>query len=344
MKLTNNAIRKDSKFFKNIKKKINDITYQSIVPSVLKNINYNKNFSIKGKSIKELKNYNTKKKNAIIVGAGPSLRRNDQIKTIKKYHKKFLIIACDGSLFYLLSNNIIPDLVITFDPHPSRVIRWFGDLQLNEKSIKKDDYFARQDLEIMFNNELKMNSKIIKLFNKFSKKIKIAIGTSSSKKVVKRLMSTQADLYWWNPLLDDPKMNNSVSKKIYKINKLPMINTGGNVGATAWMLADALFNCKKIAMIGMDFAYYLDTPIKSTQYYDRLKKFTKEEDLKLFYTKIYNPNLKKFFYTDHVYAWYKKCMMEMISNSRSKTVNCTGGGILFGPKIRWTSLSKFCKN
>ena len=86
-------------------------------------------------------------------------------------------------MFYLLSNNIIPDLVITFDPHPSRVIRWFGDLQLNEKSIKKDDYFARQDLEIMFNNELKMNSKIIKLFNKFSKKIKIAIGTSSSKKL-----------------------------------------------------------------------------------------------------------------------------------------------------------------
>ena len=44
-----------------------------------------------------------------------------------------------------------------------------------------------------------------------------SLGTSSSKKVVKRLMSTQADLYWWNPLLDDPKMKNSVSKKIYKI-------------------------------------------------------------------------------------------------------------------------------
>ena len=70
--------------------------------------------------------------------------------------------------FIFLSNNIIPDLVITFDPHPSRVIRWFGDLQLDEKSIKKDDYFARQDLEIMFNNELKMN-KIIKLFDKYSK-------------------------------------------------------------------------------------------------------------------------------------------------------------------------------
>ena len=82
-----------------------------------------------------------------------------------KYHKKFLIIACDGSLFYLLSNNIIPDLVITFDPHPSRVIRWFGDLQLDEKSIKKDDYFARQDLEIMFNNELKMNKNYKTLIN-----------------------------------------------------------------------------------------------------------------------------------------------------------------------------------
>ena len=52
-------------------------------------------------------NYNNKNKNAIIIGAGPSLRRHDQIKILKKYHKKFIVIACDGSLFYLLSNKDI---------------------------------------------------------------------------------------------------------------------------------------------------------------------------------------------------------------------------------------------
>ena len=36
-------------------------------------------------------------------------------------------------------------------------------------------------------------------------------------KVVKRLMSGKTELYWWNPLLDDPNVT-IVFKKIYKIN------------------------------------------------------------------------------------------------------------------------------
>ena len=295
----------NSKFFNKIKNKINDITYQSLAGSVFKNVKYNKKFLTKGYSLKKLLNYNKENKNAIIVGAGPSLRRKDQTQVLKKFYKKFIIIACDGSLFYLLSNKIIPDLVVTFDPHPSRVIRWFGDLSLNKKKIKKDDYFSRQDLEVMFKDELKINKKIIKLFDKYSKKINIAIGTSSSKSVVKRLVKSKSKLYWWNPFLDDPNKKESITKKIYKVNRLPIINTGGNVGSTAWMLAESLFNCKKIALLGMDYAYYLDTPIESTQYYDRLIKLTNKDNLNKFYAKVYNPKLKKYFYTDYVYSWYK---------------------------------------
>ena len=103
MSLTNSSIKVKSKFFNKIKNKIGDVTYQSVVPSVLKNAKFNKKFLKYGKSIKELRDYNKKKKNAIIIGAGPSLRRNNQIKVIKKFANKFIIIACDGSLFYLLS-------------------------------------------------------------------------------------------------------------------------------------------------------------------------------------------------------------------------------------------------
>ena len=109
------------------------------------------------------------------------------------------------------------------------------------------------------------------------------------------------------------------------------------------MMADSLFSCKKIALIGMDFSYYIDTPVESTQYYDVLKKVFKKKNIKYFFSKIYNPKLKKYFYSDHVYIWYKKCLLEMISNSSSKTINCTGGGILFGKKVNWTPLEEFCK-
>ena len=337
------SVSSNSKFFNKIRNKISGITYKSLASSVLRNVKFNKKFLKEGSSIKKLLEYNNENKNAIVVGAGPSLRRHDQIKILKKYHKKFIIIACDGSLFYLLNNKIIPDLVVTFDPHPTRVVRWFGDLSLTKKKIKKDDYFSRQDLETMFNDEIKINKRIISLFNKYAKKINIAIGTSSSKNVVKRLVSSKSKLYWWNPFLDEPEKKRSITRKIYKINRLPIINTGGNVGSTAWMLAESLFRCKKIALLGMDFAYYLDTPLKSTQYYDRLKKFTNKNNIKKFYTKVYNPNLKKSFYTDYVYSWYKKCFLEMIKNTNSITYNCTKGGIIFGKSIKWTSLKNFCK-
>ena len=148
----------------------------------------------------------------------------------------------------------------------------------------------------MFNDEIKMNKKIINLFNKNSKKINIALGTSSSKSVVQRLIKSKSKLYWWNPFLDDPDKKNSTTKKIYNINKLPIINTGGNVGSTAWMLAESLFGCKKIGMLGMDFAYYLDTPVESTQYYDRLIKFVDKKILKNFIQKLHNPKIKVFLY------------------------------------------------
>ena len=61
------------------------------------------------------------------------------------------------------------------------------------------------------------------------------------------------------------------------------------------MLAESLFNCKKIALLGMDYAYYLDTPIESTQYYDRLIKLTNKDNLNKFYAKVYNPKLKNIF-------------------------------------------------
>ena len=320
------------------------VTYKSIVPAVLKNVRKNKKYLKYGKSIENLKGYKfNKEKVAVVVGAGPSLRRCNQIETLKEYKDRLIIISADGALYYLLDNGIIPDLVITLDPHPTRIIRWFGDIALTKSKIKKDDYFLRQDLETDFRKEVRSNKKIIKLFNKFSKKINIAVCTSSSLAVVKRLVNSKSKIYWWNPFLDDPKKKNSVTKKIYKVNKMPIVNSGGNVGAAAWMIADSVLEVNKIALLGMDFSYYMDTPIKNTQYYDRILKLTKKKNLEFFFKKIYNPMEKLFFYSDYVYLWYRKILIEMINHAQSKTFNCSKAGIIFGHKIEWISLHKFCK-
>ena len=105
------------------------------------------------------------------------------------------------------------------------------------------------------------------------------------------------------------------------MNKLPLINTGGNVGSASWMIADQVFRFNKIVLLGMDYSYYIDTPISSTQYYDAIEKVTKDKiEMRKFYKKIVNPHMKKSFYTDHVYLWYRKNFFEMVDNTDSLSV------------------------
>ena len=122
-------------FFQKLQKKLSKVTDKSLISEILKNIYRNSKITKKHFSIKKLKNESFgKEKVALVVSGGPSLRRNNHIKVIKKYRKKIIIICADGSLFYLLENNIIPDLVVTLDPHKTRIIRWFGDKYLKKKA------------------------------------------------------------------------------------------------------------------------------------------------------------------------------------------------------------------
>ena len=102
--------------------------------------------------------------------------------------------------------------MLLFDPHPTRIIRWFGNTNLKKKDLKKDDYFSRQDIEKKFNNEIESNKKIISLFNKNARKLKIALCTSSSKSVVRRLIDLNKYLLV-ECFLDDPNKKNSITKK-----------------------------------------------------------------------------------------------------------------------------------
>ena len=285
-----------------------------------------------------------KKNSALIVSGGPSLRVINNIDLIKKYKDSFIIISTDGSLFYLLENNIIPDLIVSLDPHPTRIIRWFGDQKLSKKKLTEDNYFRSQDIDIKFKNEIMVNKKILKLTSKFGRRFNLALCTSAPENVVKRLIKIKSKIYWWNPFLDDvDKKKISYSEKLYNINKLPLINSGGNVGSACWMIAANVLNCKNIGMIGMDFSYYIDTNLKQTQYYGILKKNFGTKYINKFYKRIFNPYVKKYFYTDYVYNWYKDIFLEMINDSKNNTINCTEGGILFGKSIKNMKLKDFFK-
>src|SRR5205807_2614505 len=101
-------------------------------------------------------------------------------------------------------NGVVPDLAVTLDPHATRIVRWFGDPTLDTQRLKEDDYFARQDQDKEFADELRMNDELLRLIDRHGKDIRIAVATSASSAVVDRVLATGMKVYWWNPMLDDP--------------------------------------------------------------------------------------------------------------------------------------------
>jgi len=164
-----------------------DITRDRIQALALENARNNLGKIREGESLRALRGElaGTGDK-AIIIAAGPSLKRKQVAEQIIASDYQGAIIATESSMLYCLRQGIIPDLVVTVDPHPKRIVRWFGDPDLTEADLRADDYFERQDLDTSFSEALRTNEEILELLNKYGSQIRIAASSSSANTVVTR--------------------------------------------------------------------------------------------------------------------------------------------------------------
>ncbi len=278
---------------------------------------------------------------AVIVAAGPSVQRQNPARLIAESGYRGTVISTDSGIAHCLRNGVVPHLIVSLDPHPSRIVRWFGDPDLSEEAVRTDDYYRRQDLDPVFTNEMQANAEIIRLMAEHAHDMPIALATSASAAVVKRVMEARMPLYWWNPMLDDPDDPEGASRQLMEMNGLPSVNAGGNVGSAAWMIADAVLGKKHVALTGMDFAYYDGTPYSATQYYREALDLVGESNLDSLFSRIYNPHVGAWFISDPAYQWYKHCFLDMAAHADCETYNCTEGGILFGEGLHICSLREF---
>jgi len=321
---------------------MSNITRDRIQDLALENAHNNLAAILNGQSLKALRDIKAGEGDkAIVIAAGPSLKRKKVAEQLLAANYDGAIIATESSMLYCLRQGIIPDLVVTVDPHPTRIVRWFGDPDLSEADLKNDDYFERQDLDTSFSEALRTNDEILELLNKYGQQMRIAVSSSSANTVVTRAHQAGMQVYWWNPMYDDPDQPNSVTRTLLMKNGLPCVNAGGNVGSAAWMMANAVWGKQRIAITGMDLGYYAETPYKNTQYYHEALSLVGEERLDEIYMHIHNPHLDQWFYTDPAYMWYRECFLQMAAHASCQTFNCTEGGILFGDNIHFTNLSDF---
>ena len=276
---------------------------------------------------------------AIVVGAGPSLHRRRSLERLYASGFAGTIVAADGALGACLRAGVVPHVVVSVDPHPERIVRWFGDPTLT--APRDDDYFRRQEMDPAHRiDELGANRALVDLVNAYGPKIKVAAATSAAPAVVERCEQAGMDVYWWNPMYDDYDKPGSLSRHLWEMNGLPCLNGGGNVGTAAWVLTHAVLGRRRIGLIGIDLGYAPGTSLEKTQYYPELLQLLGERYREAFiHTE--NPVTGETWFSDPAYHWFREVFLEMARDADGETVNCTEGGLLFGPGITIASLDTF---
>lgn len=324
--------------------RMGELTWARIGPMALENARRNAAAIATGGSLADLRDRPPGRGNsAVVIAAGPSLRRHDPVPALVAAGYDGCVICTESALRHCLRGGLRPDLVVTADPHPGRIVRWFGDPRLTAGALEADDYFRRQDLDEGFAAELEANREVMALLADQAPRLRIALSTASSPDVVERVHELRMDVYWWNPMLDDPDIEEGSSAFLMRANGRPCLNAGGNVGTAAWMLAHAVLGKARVALTGMDLGYYADTPYRQTQYYREALELFGAARLEEFFIPVYNPVCGEWFFTDPAYQWYRECFLELAEEAQAVTFNCTGGGTLFGGPIRSATLDQFLR-
>lgn len=267
------------------------------------------------------------RKPVLVISAGPSLYRQGVLQQLAKWHTEFVTVAIDGAYIQCLRAGIIPNYVMTLDPHPTRIVRWFGDPDFAKNSAG-DDYFARQDLDEAFRtNALQTNAENIALIDQHRVHSKLIICCTAPENVVARTHAF--DRYWFAPLVDNPHSVTSITREIAGETGLPSINTGGTVGTAAIIFAHTVLRAARIGVVGMDLGYYSDTPLERTQSWNMLKDNAERDS---YYVTLNHPQWGPC-YVDPTYFFYRQNLLQLLKSGGFTLHNCTGHGSLYGPHV-----------
>lgn len=336
------SARADGAILREIVPHMPQITSDRIQAMALENARRNLPYVRRGASLRDLRSLEFGEgDSAVVIAAGPSARRNNPAAALKAANYRGTVVATESALFQCLNAGLVPSLVVCVDPHPQRIVRWFGDPNLAAEI--EEDYFRRQDLDASFANEHEHNKKVLALMDRYGKGLRIALASCAAQDVVERVHDIGMEVFWWNPMIDDPDLPTSATRGLCRENGLPAMNAGGNVGTSAWMLAHAVLGKRHVALTGIDFGYYGDTPYERTQYYKEALALVGPDRLDEMYIDIYNPFTESWFFADPAYYWYRQAFLELAPDAECTTYNCTGGGTLFGDGIVFTELNDFLR-
>lgn len=312
------------------------LNYNNTLESILNNIhldnsyeNWINNFSLnlndiwKEKSASDL--FKSKPSNsAIVIGAGPSLKKYKHLEILSKSKYRGTIICTDRILVPALKAGITPE---KFDK--------FYVITIDTAEIIKNFY---QD----------------KIIKKYANKIAGIFTTVTHPNTISAARNLGIKIHWVHALIDydeGKKSFNQMSGIMVRAKKpkgLPAIQTGGNVGTSAWFLAWRILKCKTVCLIGIDHSWSENDPWNSMAKHCNVPLNTKKNPkiFKQLFPRVYNPEFDTLCILDPIFQYYSNALKDFIHrlSSKVKTINATQGGCIFGKDIKCVSFTDFLTN
>ena len=266
--------------------------------------------------------YDLKKHSAVVIGAGPSIKKHNHLELLANSDYQGAIVCTDRSLVPSLKAGITPEkfpnyTVVTIDP--TEILKKFYD-----------DEIVR----------------------KYGSKINGIFSTVIHPATVDKARKAGIKIHWLHSLFDineGRKSFNQISALMVRAkhhNKgLPAIQTGGNVGTAAWFVSWQILKCSTVALIGINHGWNEDDSwdeiLAHSNAPSDIDRTTPQ--FKILYPRIYNPEFDCTCIQDPTYQYYSNAFKEFISRSPEwvNTINATEGGCIFGDRIACRTFKEF---
>jgi len=268
--------------------------------------------------------YKMQEHSALVIGRGPSIKKNKHLELLANSDYNGTIVCCDGALITALEAGVTPEkfsnfYVVTIDTQDV-IKEWYDD----------------------------------PIVDKYGKKIKGVFSTVVNPSTVERARQAGIKIHWLHALFDHgegKKSFNQTSALMIRAknhpNGLPAIQTGGNVGTSSWFVSWQILKCSTVALIGINHGWTEDDPWEVIISHGKtslpLDMDKNSPIFKKLFPKIYNPEFNCNCILDPIFQYYSIALKEFITRSPNwvNTINATEGGCIFGKRIKCVTLRQF---
>lgn len=260
---------------------------------------------------------------AIVIGRGPSIDRYKHLELLANSNYKGTIICTDGAMPKVLKAGITPDKF-------ERFVTLTVDAQKWQENFYNDP-----------------------ICYKYGDKINCILSTTVAPEVYDAAKRANMKVFWIHTLVDYNEGRASFNKIAGLMTRvknhqrgLPAIQTGGNVGTAAWIIAWSILKRTTVALIGIDHGYYTEIPWEEINYHSEPMPKDVDQNSEVFkraYPTIYNPYFNCYCKQDPPFVYFSNALKEFIQRTTKivKTINATEGGAIFGDGIECMTLKNF---